>query len=127
MQKAKKVYGYVMALWELGNTVPSLFSHVSKFKLDHNIPSSDLWKSFIDPSWAPLPFRQLLSLLPGRDMNGNAWNYCHYWSNFEIADMDWFRSPAYRELFQRLDEAGGIYYERVCTTHVYLDTEHELI
>ena len=27
--------------------------------------------------------------------------------------MDWFRSPEYRTFFQALDEAGGIYYERV--------------
>ena len=113
MANANKVYGYVMALWELGNTVPSLFKHVSRYKEAHNIPSSDLWKSFVDPSWVPLPFRRFLSLLPGRDHHGDMWNFCHYWSNFEIADMDWFRSPEYRQLFRKLDEIGGIYYERV--------------
>lgn len=113
MDSANKVYGYIMASWELGNTVPSLFGHVSDYKVFHKIPSSNLWKSFVDSSWAPWPFRRLLSILPGRDTRGNAWNLCQHWSNFEIADMDWFRSPGYRELFQTLDDTGGIYHERV--------------
>ena len=37
---------------------------------------------------------------------------CHFWSNFEIADLDFFRSDAYRELFALLDRDGGFYYER---------------
>ncbi|MCJ1282619.1 hypothetical protein MMC26_001944 [Xylographa opegraphella] len=113
MQKANKVYGWVMGLWELGNTVPSLFSHVATYKLLRGIPSSPLWKSFVDPSWAPLPIRPFLRYLPGRDSHGDAWNFCHYWSNFEIADMDWFRSHEYRDFFQALDETGGFHYERV--------------
>lgn len=38
---------------------------------------------------------------------------CHYWSNFEIADMDLFRSPLYRSFFDDLDRTGGFYFERV--------------
>jgi len=33
------------------------------------------------------------------------------WSNFEIADMDFWRGPAYTEFFQFLDSKGGFYYE----------------
>ena len=35
------------------------------------------------------------------------------WSNFEIADMDFWRGPAYTAFFQYLDATGGFYYE-VC-------------
>lgn len=49
-----------------------------------------------------------------RDSHGDVWNLCHYWGNFEIADMDFFRRPAYRAYFDTLDLAGGFYYERVC-------------
>jgi alpha 1,2-mannosyltransferase len=37
---------------------------------------------------------------------------CHYWSNFEIADLRWFRSPEYIAYFDYLDKVGGFYYER---------------
>jgi alpha 1,2-mannosyltransferase len=34
------------------------------------------------------------------------------WSNFEIADLDFWRSPAYMAYFEYLDSKGGFYYER---------------
>jgi hypothetical protein len=40
------------------------------------------------------------------------------WSNFEIADMDFFRSKAYMEYFDHLDRAGGFYYE-VCISVLF--------
>lgn len=54
-----------------------------------------------------------MSLLPHRDASGDAWNLCHYWNNFEIADLDFFRSKEYREFFDYLDRTGGFYRERV--------------
>ena len=35
------------------------------------------------------------------------------WSNFEIADMDFWRSEAYTKYFDYLESQGGFYYE-VC-------------
>jgi hypothetical protein len=35
------------------------------------------------------------------------------WSNFEIADLEFWRSEAYTKYFEYLDSAGGFYYE-VC-------------
>lgn len=37
---------------------------------------------------------------------------CHFWSNFEIGRLSFFRSEAYRSLFAHLDAAGGFFYER---------------
>jgi alpha 1,2-mannosyltransferase len=62
------------------------------------------------------------------DTYGNFYNLCHCerflsasarrpdcddsdWSNFEIADMDFWRSDAYTEFFNFLDRKGGFYYE----------------
>jgi hypothetical protein len=36
---------------------------------------------------------------------------CAVWSNFEIADLDFFRSQVYTEFFEHLDSTGGFYYE----------------
>jgi mannosyltransferase len=113
MDLNNKVYGYTIALWELGKTVPSLFRKLSDYKLRKHIPTTTIWTAMIDPSWAPLPIRRLiLPWLRNRDARGNLWNMCHFWSNFEIADMDFFRSREYRDLFQLLDQDGGFYYER---------------
>ena len=37
------------------------------------------------------------------------------WSNFEIADMDFWRAPAYTAYVDYLEASGGFYYE-VCTS-----------
>lgn len=33
------------------------------------------------------------------------------WSNFEIGDLDFWRSEAYSTFFEFLDQKGGFYYE----------------
>ena len=113
MEKHNKKYGYTIALWERGKTVPSLFRKVSDWKKAQKIRTTPLWNAMIDPSYAPWPIRRFLSLLRNRDAAGDLWNMCHFWSNFEIADMDFFRSPEYRKFFDFLDADGGFYYERV--------------
>lgn len=60
------------------------------------------------------------------DDGGDKYNLCHckpyfairhrwlivlVWSNFEIADMDFWRGPAYTDFFNYLEEQGGFYYE----------------
>ncbi|KAF1835753.1 glycosyl transferase [Decorospora gaudefroyi] len=107
-----KKYAYTIALWERGATVPSLFRKLSDYKASHQLPTSPLWTAMLDPSWMPWPLRRALSVLPNRDSGGDLWNMCHFWSNFEIADLGFFRSVAYRDLFAFLDRDGGFYYER---------------
>ncbi|KAG6371826.1 nucleotide-diphospho-sugar transferase [Boletus reticuloceps] len=53
------------------------------------------------------------------DDGGTNFNMCHckltgttpVWSNFEIADMDFWRGEVYMSFFEFLDRAGGFYYE----------------
>jgi alpha 1,2-mannosyltransferase len=61
------------------------------------------------------------------DNGGTDYNLCHckpylhdpyfslntliVWSNFEIADMDFWRSEAYMKYFEFLESKGGFYYE----------------
>ena len=40
------------------------------------------------------------------------YNLCHFWSNFEIGDLNFFRSDEYLQYFNYLDSKGGFYYER---------------
>jgi alpha 1,2-mannosyltransferase len=40
------------------------------------------------------------------------YNGLHFWSNFEIGDLNWFRSQEYNDYFEFLDKRGGFFYER---------------
>ncbi|KAF3008965.1 hypothetical protein E8E13_011460 [Curvularia kusanoi] len=112
MSSHGKTYGYTTALWENGRTAPSLFRKLAAYKAALQYPTTPLWTAMMAASTMPWPFRHLLALLRNRDSNGDLWNTCHFWSNFEIADMDFFRSGMYRGLFGFLDEEGGFYHER---------------
>ncbi|KAK3304695.1 glycosyltransferase family 15 protein [Chaetomium strumarium] len=117
MARHGKSYGFTIALWEEPNTCPSLFRAVDDFRTQHGLPSSPTWNAMLDTaSWSQQawPVRKLLGLL-GRAhhaRSGDRWNLCHYWSNFEIADLDFFRGKAYQSLFGHLDRQGGFYHER---------------
>jgi mannosyltransferase len=115
MAKNNKMYGYTIALNEVRNTCPSLFRKIADWKEEHRIGTSSLWKATVMASWLPWPFRTWLRWLPHRDRFGDMWSSCHYWSNFEIADLDFFRSKEYQDLFEYLDKDGGFYFERVGT------------
>lgn len=50
--------------------------------------------------------------IPSYSINGQTYNMCHFWSNFEIARFDFFRSKQYQDYFQTLDKSGGFWNER---------------
>lgn len=50
--------------------------------------------------------------VPPYSINGETYNMCHFWSNFEIARLDFFRSPEYQAYFEQLDRSGGFWTER---------------
>ena len=54
------------------------------------------------------------SIIDPEGMEGENYNMCHFWSNFEIARLDFFRSKEYEEFFQMMDRSGGFWMERVC-------------
>ncbi|KAI0123416.1 glycolipid 2-alpha-mannosyltransferase [Xylariales sp. AK1849] len=112
MARHKKVYGFTIALWEEKATCPSLFRQVSDWKEVHDIKTTNLWKASISPSRLPWPLRSLVSWMPHRDRHGDSWNLCHYWSNFEIADLDFFRDAPYQNLYEHLEKTAGFYFER---------------
>ncbi|KAI8819331.1 glycolipid 2-alpha-mannosyltransferase-domain-containing protein [Fimicolochytrium jonesii] len=94
MQKTNKKYGFNIVAPEFMATVPSLGKTVKAYMADQNITS--------------IP--DTLSLM--WDMTADDYNGLHFWSNFEIASLDWFRSDEYTKLFNYLDATGNFYYER---------------
>ncbi|KAI0273644.1 glycosyltransferase family 15 protein [Gloeopeniophorella convolvens] len=95
MEDQGKVYGFTIALPEYGSTIETLWDTV---------------KEFVDQNPDLVPPDNAMGFLS--DDDGMTYNRCHFWSNFEIADMDFWRGEAYTKYFEHLDKAGGFYYER---------------
>lgn len=95
MQEHDKVYGFTISMPEWEPTIPSLWSTVKDFIAEH--------PQYVSPDNS----MDFLS-----DNAGDSYNMCHFWSNFEIADMDFWRSEAYTKFFEYLENTGGFYYER---------------
>ncbi|KAI8873072.1 glycosyl transferase [Ramicandelaber brevisporus] len=88
-------YGYILAVNEHMATIETLWS---------------VTKDFISKNKALVPKYNSMKFLSYN--NGEEYNGCHFWSNFEIGDLSFFRSENYIKFFEHLDRAGGFFYER---------------
>ncbi len=131
MAEKNKTYGFTIAVKELRETVPNIFRYASAYMRKNNLKSKGLWEMFLEPppeepkktkeEDQSLPEEILTTepgqgLLPAVDpeaMEGERYNMCHFWSNFEIAKLSWLRSKEYEEFFQMMDHSGGFWMERV--------------
>lgn len=95
MHDNNKKYSFVLSLYEYVETIPTLWDSVkgfmSKFPQHIAEDNSMAWIS---------------------DDGGDTYNHCHFWSNFEVGDLNWLRSQAYLDFFDHLDHDGGFFYER---------------
>lgn len=140
MIEHNKTYGFTIAVKELRETVPNLFRYASAYMRKNGLKSKGLWEMFLEPTPEkeepissnkhPLPEEILRgdpshASIPDVDpetMEGESYNMCHFWSNFEIARLDFFRSQEYEDFFQMMDRSGGFWMERVSFPS---DTEDE--
>lgn len=133
MAEANKTYGFTIAVKELRETVPNIFRYAAAYKRKNNLKSKGLWEMFLEQPEKPevppeenkqdkLPDEILqteagdnnLKDIDPEAMEGESYNMCHFWSNFEIARLDWFRSKEYEDFFTMMDRSGGFWNERVC-------------
>jgi len=84
-QENELKYGFVITILELANTIPSLWATAQQFMAEN----PDL-----------IPKKNLMPLVTAPD---GSYNLCHFWSNFEIGDLNFFRSKAYQAYFDHLD------------------------
>lgn len=103
MQDNNKTYGFTINLYDSPASISSLWPETLKFLADNSkyiAPKNSMgWLTDSDHR-------------PEHTEKANGYSTCHFWSNFEIADMDFWRSPAYEAYFEHLDRAGGFFYER---------------
>ncbi|GAA5957715.1 hypothetical protein JCM8115_006226 [Rhodotorula mucilaginosa] len=96
LSETNKTYGFVISVVDQLNTMPTLIPTTLEY----------LAVKGITP-----PSRQLWEFLMRRNGAGD-YAACHFWTNFEIGDLRFFRSPAYQDYFRHLDQKGGFYTER---------------
>ncbi|KAI9828851.1 MAG: hypothetical protein M1826_005955 [Phylliscum demangeonii] len=106
MHDHNKTYGFTLNLYDSPQSVASLWPETLKFLAAPN-----------QPHRRPHPNNALRWLTdagvrPENHLQANGYSTCHFWSNFEIADMTFWRSQVYQEYFDHLDRAGGFFYER---------------
>ena len=95
MHDNDKKYSFTISLPEYPETIPTLWDNTKKFiESNPQYLAKDNLMEFISFD------------------NGINYNGCHFWSNFEIASLELWRSEAYRKYFDHLDQAGGFFYER---------------
>jgi mannosyltransferase len=103
MQDNNKTYGFTITLYDAPKSIPSLWPETSKFISEH---PEYLHKNRAE-DWLTDSIRR-----PVHNEMANGYSTCHFWTNFEIADMNFWRSQAYEDYFNHLDRAGGFFYER---------------
>lgn len=102
MREEKSSYGFTMALLEDRKAIRRLWSNTLEFfETEHpEYVGKHNSVKFITHDSETNTFEP------------RNYNLCHYWSNFEIADLAFFRSKEYEDYFQYLDETGNFFYER---------------
>ncbi|KAI5966353.1 KTR2 [Candida pseudojiufengensis] len=107
LRENNKVYGFIIAITEYENTIPTLWETVEKFmeKYPNHLHENNALK-FLTTHETSLTHHMKFS------NTTTDYNLCHFWSNFEIGNLNFFRSKEYETFFKFLSEAGGFHYER---------------
>jgi mannosyltransferase len=103
MQDHNKTYGFNINIYDSPESVATLWPETRRFLDDH--------PSYLHPNnareWLEDEKRR-----PENTQKAHGYSTCHFWSNFEIGDLTFWRSKKYRDYFNHLDRAGGFFYER---------------
>ncbi len=103
MEDHNKTYGFTINLYDNPESIASLWPETQKFIADHS--------HYLHPNNA-MKWLQDDNHRRENFVKANGYSTCHFWSNFEIADLNFWRSQAYEDYFNHLDRAGGFFYER---------------
>lgn len=107
MRDHNKTYGYTINLYDSPQSISTLWPETLKFLAS----TKELKKNYIAPNNA-MGWLTDSEHRPENHRIAHGYSTCHFWTNFEIADMTFWRSEAYQEYFRHLDRAGGFFYER---------------
>jgi len=105
MDSHNKTYGFTINLYDSPESIPSLWPETENFLADSEN------SKYLHPNNA-MEWLTDGKHRPSNKQKANGYSTCHFWSNFEIASLDFWRSEAYTAYFNHLDRAGGFFYER---------------
>ncbi|KAF9650772.1 glycosyltransferase family 15 protein [Thelephora ganbajun] len=95
MEEHNKTYSFTLTMLEYVQTIPTFWNTMTDFiKKNPQYVAENNAMDFLSTD------------------GGRSYSLCHFWSNFEIADMNLWRGEAYTKYFDHLDTSGGFYYER---------------
>lgn len=100
MVETGKLYGFTVPFLEFPTTVKTLWR-----------TTKDWWATDKQAQKVKPPHDQSLMHFVSDD-DGEHYNYCHFWTNFEISRVDLFRSDLYESYVDFIDRSGGFFYER---------------
>ncbi|KAL8358225.1 hypothetical protein RB598_002814 [Gaeumannomyces tritici] len=103
MQDNNKTYGFTINLYDAPESIPTLWPETLKFLAEN--PTYKHPNNAMD--WLTDSKHR-----PEHTQKANGYSTCHFWSNFEIGDLNFWRSKVYEDYFNHLDRAGGFFYER---------------
>lgn len=94
MEKHKYIYGFTITIVDFEESIKTLWNTTQEF-IEKN-------KDMMPPNTNKHKFM----------FENSRYNTCHFWSNFEIASFEFFRSPLYTKYAEYLDGTGKFYTER---------------
>ncbi|KOG96257.1 putative mannosyltransferase [Saccharomyces eubayanus] len=93
MQDSGKVFGFTLSRSEAKEANDKIWDTTKKFGKDFpKFISENNFKAFIT------------------EKDSDNFNNCEFTSNFEIGNLNFYRSPAYKKFFEYIDKEGGIFY-----------------
>ncbi|KAG2177696.1 hypothetical protein INT44_008210 [Umbelopsis vinacea] len=98
MAAKKYKYGWTLSLTDYPATLKTFWPTVVDWMKKH-------------PEWMTTGNSSISKWIHDDDKN-ETYNFCHFWSNFEVGDLNWLRSEQYVSYFEHLDKSGGFFYER---------------
>lgn len=102
MADHNKTYGFTLSLLDSPDSVATLWPETLKFLADNpQYEVANNARGFLEEEKEK-----------GHNKVTHGYSTCHFWSNFEVANLDLWRGKAYTEYFAHLDKAGGFFYER---------------
>lgn len=103
MEINDKTYGFVINIYDSPQSITQLWPTTQEYL--------ELYPDAVHPNSA-MDWLTDSSRRPGHNRAANGYSTCHFWSNFEIGNLNFWRSERYQSYFDYLDRQGGFFYER---------------
>lgn len=103
MEMNDKIYGYVLNLYDSPESIKTLWEKTLNF-VEKN-------PQYLNENGAYDWIKDNVQKPDNYDIT-NGYSTCHFWTNFEITNLDFLRSEAYEKYMDFLEDEKGFYYER---------------